>query len=118
MSGPLRGNRAARRTQDRCKHQWTVKEFRNKDHRWCDLCGREEWRGRLTPGPEQGTDMPERIQRRRPCHAGALMAVAIPGHCGTCGVATDSLPCWSCDLEQSIRRQIARAEFEETERDA
>lgn len=27
------------------------------------------------------------------------------GHCGTCGVATDSLPCWSCQLEKRITEQ-------------
>lgn len=30
------------------------------------------------------------------------MAMVIPGYCGTCGVATESLPCWSCELEQRM----------------
>lgn len=29
----------------------------------------------------------------------------IPGHCGTCGIATDRLPCWSCELERRIVQQ-------------
>jgi len=32
--------------------------------------------------------------------------VAVCGHCGVCGVSTDSLPCWSCELERRIQAAI------------
>jgi hypothetical protein len=83
----------------------TPKEWADRQYDIFDVPG--EWR----PGWLLAVRVPQ-------WRGGLLMVAAIPGHCGTCGVATDSLPCRSCDLEQDIRRQIARAEREETERDA
>lgn len=34
----------------------------------------------------------------------------VHGHCGTCGVSTSRLPCWSCTLEADIQMAWAMAE--------
>lgn len=34
-----------------------------------------------------------------------MSAVNVPGRCGMCGIATDRLPCWNCELEARIRQQ-------------